>query len=738
MIIIKNKLLKITIVLLILLMSIGIACASEKNKTDLSVEENTDNPLPIDELDNAINSTQDNGAVHLEKEYVLNENKTLKINKSLTFNGAENRSIIEGNGNYLNLDIIDEEPNVTEGELIIISLDDGLKKTGKHLIFNNITFKNIKLQTWHRMEFNDCEFINSTFISKEMDNEFNNCIFNSSIIAPDVVAGYNSNGIFRLSAFTNCLFFESDVMTKIRYPPNYIHVVGGDFFRVYDSIDLADCHFLKSEITVNNVYLNISRSTFNTTDMSCHSNAIIITDSKFSNQKTDLTICKSNFTNSTFNMSNINLQASYFSIGSQTDINGCSLNNSKIEISPGFRSRQSQIRIMDTDMDNSYLEATDTHVMIENSRLNNAEMSLCFSSLNITDSTISNNDSAENTITTKLQETREVWDDENYTNKTVYYQIKTDYTVSNTYFINESGKFQLNSEDISKDTLYNFTCTRQEVYFINNALVFKLLDKNGNPVAGEKIYVKIEDSYVYPVPSITTDENGTARYYLSEAGNLNINAYYYSPGFNFDNIMHSISFKISVKSPVDGLKVSKYNFKAVNYSNIKSYLKIELTSKDGKDLSNIKLTIKLKNKKYNAYSDSNGTVIFKIPKKLDAGTYNIKISVPHTKITKTIILKVNKAKATVNAPKLTAKFKKSKHFKITVKNRNTKKAISKVKIKIKVYTGGKYKTYTVKTNKKGIAKINTKNLKVGKHKVVISSANNNYRISAKSKIKIEK
>lgn len=87
---------------------------------------------------------------------------------------------------------------------------------------------------------------------------------------------------------------------------------------------------------------------------------------------------------------------------------------------------------------------------------------------------------------------------------------------------------------------------------------------------------------------------------------------------------------------------------------------------------------------------------------------------------------------------MTSKFKKSDYFKVNVKNKISKKAVSKVKIKIKVYTNKKFKTYSVKTNKKGTAKINTKNLKIGKHKVIISSGNNNYKISAKSEIKIEK
>ena len=96
-------------------------------------------------------------------------------------------------------------------------------------------------------------------------------------------------------------------------------------------------------------------------------------------------------------------------------------------------------------------------------------------------------------------------------------------------------------------------------------------------------------------------------------------------------------------------------------------------------------------------------------------------------IMKTTSIKIDKARTIVKAPQVTNKFKKSKYFKVTIKNK-----------KIKVFSGKKFKTYTVKTNKKGIAKINTKNLKTGKHKVVISSGNKNYSISKKSLIKIKK
>ncbi|WP_407392189.1 hypothetical protein [Methanobrevibacter sp.] len=118
------------------------------------------------------------------------------------------------------------------------------------------------------------------------------------------------------------------------------------------------------------------------------------------------------------------------------------------------------------------------------------------------------------------------------------------------------------------------------------------------------------------------------------------------------------------------------------------------------------------------------------------GTYNVVINyiesyVQPREVSFTITIK--KAPTIVKAPKVTHKYKKSKYFKITLKNKITKKAAKKVLLKVKI---GK-KTYNVKTNKKGIAKFNTKNLKVGTYKVKITSGNENYKISAKSTIKIK-
>lgn len=91
---------------------------------------------------------------------------------------------------------------------------------------------------------------------------------------------------------------------------------------------------------------------------------------------------------------------------------------------------------------------------------------------------------------------------------------------------------------------------------------------------------------------------------------------------------------------------------------------------------------------------------------------------------------------TVNAPSVTAYYKASKYFKVTIKKNG--KAVKNLKLKLKVYTGKKTKTYTVKTNSKGVASFKTNKLRVGTHKVVISSTNKNYKVSKTSKIIIKK
>ena len=133
-------------------------------------------------------------------------------------------------------------------------------------------------------------------------------------------------------------------------------------------------------------------------------------------------------------------------------------------------------------------------------------------------------------------------------------------------------------------------------------------------------------------------------------------------------------------------------------------------------------------------TNSKGIAYFKASN-LKVGTYKIVFNDDNYEsinpITTTV--KITKAKTIIKAPKVTAKHKKSKYFQVTVKNKATKKAVKNTYVKIKIDK----KTYKIKTNSKGIAKINTKKLKIGKHKVTITSANVNYSMKAKSTITIK-
>ena len=183
-------------------------------------------------------------------------------------------------------------------------------------------------------------------------------------------------------------------------------------------------------------------------------------------------------------------------------------------------------------------------------------------------------------------------------------------------------------------------------------------------------------------------------------------------------------------------------------------IKIKVVTPSGKPAVRILLLAVAKSSK-KTYSipiktNSKGIATIKASK-LNAGKYKITVyeafcipggdpgderyvKVPDVLTTTT--LKVKKTKAIVKAPKVKFKYKKSKYFKVTLKHKSTKKPMSGIKLKLKIYTGKKYKTYTVKTNKKGVAKFNTKRLSYGKHNVKVMSGNKNVILSKKSVIRI--
>jgi hypothetical protein len=211
----------------------------------------------------------------------------------------------------------------------------------------------------------------------------------------------------------------------------------------------------------------------------------------------------------------------------------------------------------------------------------------------------------------------------------------------------------------------------------------------------------------------------------------------------------------SVNSTHQQVKREIYHF-LVTYSNIKkstfdSRKRFEVNVVEKRDgqyfhVSYTKVVFKVYTGKiykvyyYDGENEKYSDAFFRIKSALSVGKHKVVVLPDSPFFTfpeKTFTLTIEKAKTTVKAKKVTAKYKKSKYFKVTVKNKASGKVVSKIKIKVKVYTGKKYRAYTLKTDEKGVAKLNTKKLKRGTHKVVITSKNKNYSISKKSKIKIK-
>ena len=121
------------------------------------------------------------------------------------------------------------------------------------------------------------------------------------------------------------------------------------------------------------------------------------------------------------------------------------------------------------------------------------------------------------------------------------------------------------------------------------------------------------------------------------------------------------------------------------------------------------------------------------------GTYKVVVSSADKGYTaKAVTSQIKVTKSPIKIAPTALKVKRYSYFKVKVTSTKSKKVLSGVKVKVKVYTGRKYKTYIIKTNSRGIVKFNTKDLKPGSHKVIITSADERYKINKVSKIIIGK
>ena len=291
-------------------------------------------------------------------------------------------------------------------------------------------------------------------------------------------------------------------------------------------------------------------------------------------------------------------------------------------------------------------------------------------------------------------------------------------------------------------TVIKITSASTIYYNTGYTLNFKVTDKSGKSISDVYVLVQI----------YTGSKYNNYIFQTNKYGNVNIKAPLTVGSHKI--VITSADSRYSANSVTKTITVKKASAKisapkVTAYYNSGKYFTIKLmnTKKSNAPIYAAKLNIRVYVTKYSYYNYNGQTgVDGKIKLALDSlkpGTYKVEVrgadskDFTVSKVTSQIVVK--KAPTKLYPVKLTAKKGKTTYFKVTVKNYKIKKVISGVKVKIKVYTGKKYKTYTVKTNSKGIAQLNVKSLTTGTHKVVVTSANK-YCVAkaAASSIKITK
>lgn len=274
------------------------------------------------------------------------------------------------------------------------------------------------------------------------------------------------------------------------------------------------------------------------------------------------------------------------------------------------------------------------------------------------------------------------------------------------------------------------TASNRTIYYNSDyAAIVKLKDKKtGNAVANAYVWVRIYTGSKYTDFVGKTNKNGNV--YVSTPLSVGKHKIVYQ---SIDNNYKSgqITRYLTVKTApakFSAPKVSTY-YKSGRVFKIKL-----INTKTNKPIHSGTMNIKLyisKNKYYNytGVSDAKGFVQFKAT--LKPGTYKVVVSDYDKGYTaKAVTSQIKVSKSPIKIAPTALKVKKGKYFKVKVTSTKSKKVLSAVKVKVRVYTGKKFKTYTIKTNKKGIASLKIKQ-KVGKHKVVLTPYQTKYYTAKK-------
>ncbi|WP_407377484.1 Ig-like domain repeat protein [Methanobrevibacter sp.] len=243
----------------------------------------------------------------------------------------------------------------------------------------------------------------------------------------------------------------------------------------------------------------------------------------------------------------------------------------------------------------------------------------------------------------------------------------------------------------------------------------KLIDENGNGIEDKLITFTVGKNQYYT----KTNEDGIARI---------------NPRLAVGTYSISVSSPLLNDSMTNTLKIVKRitGNKNLNvYYNSNQNLKIKIIGDDGKAESASKsVSVMIDNKKNTYKTDANGYITIKLDKNLAPATHTIKIQYKEFAVENKIVVKHS-----LQSKKVVTAKKSAKKVVLTAALKSSNKNLIKNK-KIKFKINGK--TYTAKTNSKGIAKLTIKknvikNLKKGKHSVKITYLKDTITTSIKIK-----
>lgn len=271
--------------------------------------------------------------------------------------------------------------------------------------------------------------------------------------------------------------------------------------------------------------------------------------------------------------------------------------------------------------------------------------------------------------------------------------------------LTKAGRYSIRIDLIDDVNIENLTLTKQITaistitlpttlkYTLNSKYGVTLLDNQGNPLAGQEISL-IANSMTY---NLTTDENGFVKF------NINM-----KPGSYVISTVNNITGEVKSQTIKVVARINS-NKDITMYYGAGTYYKVRVYDNYGNVAKKVKVTFNINGKNYYRYSDSKGYASLKIS--VNPKTYTITAKYQGYKVSNKVVVKPTLVLSTKTV-------KKSKTFKYTVKLLNSKGKILKYK---KVTVKFRGKTYTAKTNYKGIATFYVKSLsKTGKYSLTAS------------------